>query len=88
MAAAIDPLSVPFALKDFSTLLRKNVACWGKMGHHMRIVFGIASGVVQGCPAAGALFSFSMGPFPQRVRALIAASLARVRTMLAWPFVA
>eukprot|EP00959_Pyramimonas_sp_CCMP1952_P093647 1959635-Pyramimonas_sp.AAC.1 len=59
----LERLSLPPPLLWFFTILYTNVQCYGVLGGQMLWLFSIWSGIIQGCPASGALFAAALNPF-------------------------
>ncbi|CAK0902434.1 unnamed protein product, partial [Prorocentrum cordatum] len=56
-------MNLPGPLERFFWILYQNVHCFGSLGGATVWLFTIWSGIIQGCPASGALFAARLNPF-------------------------
>eukprot|EP00959_Pyramimonas_sp_CCMP1952_P262345 5485714-Pyramimonas_sp.AAC.1 len=61
---------MPDPLKFYISLLYINVMCFGALAGQVLELFLVTSGIIQGCPGSGSLFSLAVDPFLQKFRAV------------------
>eukprot|EP00959_Pyramimonas_sp_CCMP1952_P076173 1591528-Pyramimonas_sp.AAC.1 len=64
-------LSLPPPLYAFLETIYSEVSCWGQIGSTVIFRFMIESGIIQGCPASGALYAVASHAFAAHFEWLI-----------------